>query len=79
MIEIKVDNGNSEFNGAGTGVELIKDCLSIVRTLSAHLATESEDLANMYEYILTKEIKDGTLFDDEKEESIFEGKLSVFI
>lgn len=79
MIEIKVNNGNSEFNGAGTGVELIKDCLTIVRTLSKHLATESEDLAGLYEYLLTKEIKDGTFFDDEKEENIFEGKLSDFI
>ena len=79
MIEIKVNNGNSEFNGEGKGIELIEDCLTIVRTLSAHLATESEDLAEMYEYFLTKGIKDGTLFNDKKEENIFEGKLSDFI
>lgn len=79
MIEIKVNNGNSEFSGEGKGIELIVDCLNIVRTLSAHLATESEDLAKMYEYLLTKGIKDGTLFNDKKEENIFEGKLSDFI
>lgn len=79
MIEIKVNNGNSEFSGEGKGIELIQDCLAIVRTLSAHLASESKDLAEMYEHILTKEIKDGTFFDNEKEESIFEGKLSDFI
>ena len=79
MIEIRVKNGESSFSGAGKGIELIEDCLTIVRTLSAHLATQSEDLANMYEHILTKEVKDGTFFDDEKEENIFEGKLSDFI
>ena len=79
MIEIKVNKGNSEFSGEGKGIELIQDCLTIVRTLSAHLATESEDLAEIYEHILTKEIKDGTFFDDEKEENIVVGKLSDFI
>ena len=79
MIEIKVNNGNSEFRGKGKGKELIADCLTIVRTLSAHLATQSEDLAEMYEYLLTKGIKDGTLFNDKKEGNIFEGKLSDFI
>ncbi len=79
MIEIRVKNGKSSFSGAGKGIELIEDCLTIVRTLSAHLATESEDLTEMYEYFLTKGIKDGTLFNDKKEENIFEGKLSDFI
>ena len=82
MIEIRVKNGESSFSGAGKGVELIEDCLTIVRTLSKHLATESEDLAGLYEYLLTKQIKAGTFFDDGAKEAvkdIFIGKLNSFL
>ena len=82
MIEIRVKNGESSFSGAGKGIELIEDCLCIVRTLSKHLAAESEDLAGLYEYLLTKEIKAGTFFDDGAKEAvkdIFIGKLNSFL
>lgn len=63
MIKVEVKNGESAFTGEGKGIELVADCMALVVALSKHLESQSKHLADLYEYLVTKNAKDGTLFE----------------
>ena len=63
MIKVEIKNGESAFTGEGKGIELVADCMALVSTLSKHLASQNEHLADLYEYLVTKNAKEGTLFE----------------
>ena len=63
MIKVEIKDGESAFSGEGKGIELVADCMALVSTLSKHLASQNEHLADLYEYLVTKNAKEGTLFE----------------
>lgn len=72
MIKVEVKDGVCSFSGEGNGIGMVMECLVIAASLSQHLASENPTLASMYEYLLTKGVKDGTLFDAMSEAMGFE-------
>ena len=83
MIRVEIDKGVSEFSAEGTGVELVADCLALVSVLSKHLASQSRHLSDLYEYLVTKSIKEGAMFNAEKTKSsdgeVFSGTIEEFL
>ena len=82
MIKVEVKDGVCSFSGKGKGIEMVMDCLAIAASLSQHLASQNPTLAGLYEYLLTKEVKDGTLFDEKNRATaseIFKGTLEEFL
>jgi len=63
VIKVEIKDGESAFSGEGKGIELVADCMALVSTLSKHLASQNEHLADLYEYLVTKNAKEGTLFE----------------
>jgi len=63
VIKVEIKGGESAFSGEGKGIELVADCMALVSTLSKHLASQNEHLADLYEYLVTKNAKEGTLFE----------------
>ena len=83
MIKVEVKGGESVFSGEGNGIELVTDCVTLVAVLSKHLASQSRLLSDLYEYLVTKNIKEGTMFDTEQAKSskgeIFSGTIEEFL
>ena len=83
MIKVEIDKGVSEFSAEGTGVELVANCLALVSVLSKHLASQSQHMSDLYEYMVAKAIKEGTMFDTGKGKSvrgeIFSGTIEEFL
>ena len=82
MIKVEVKDGVCSFSGEGRGIGMVMECLVIAASLSQHLASQNPTLAGLYEYLLTKEVKDGTLFDEKNRATaseIFKGTLEEFL
>ena len=84
MIKVEIKNGESAFSGEGKGIELVADCMALVVTLSKHLASQNELLADLYEYLVTKNAKEGTLFEhgsasEAPKDIIFCGTIEEFL
>ena len=84
MIKVEIKNGESAFSGEGKGLELVADCMALVSTLSKHLASQNEHLADLYEYLVTKNAKEGTLFEHDStskppKDIIFCGTIEEFL
>lgn len=82
MIKVEAKDGVCSFSGEGKGIDVVMECLVIAASLSQHLASKNPTLAGLYEYLLTKEVKDGTLFDGKNRATaseIIKGILEEFL
>ena len=82
MIKVEVKDGVCSFSGEGKGIDMVMERLVVASSLSQHLASQNPTLAGLYEYLLAKEVKDGTLFDEKNRATaseIFKGTLEEFL
>lgn len=80
MIKIEIKDGMSTCSGDGTGIDLAIEGATLVAALYRHFRKGNPVIANFYEYIVTNEVKKGTLFDDNDKDSttVFKGTVEEF-
>lgn len=70
MIKLKIDKGDVDIESDGNGLTIAAEAITIVRVLHETLTGLDITLGEIFKRVLTKMVADGSIFNEESDDSV---------